>query len=94
MRGNILSQFYGLKASLTDFPIGIIIQPEFIDTDASFKINQYTSAPDSISNEKVINATLTFKKSKLSKIIDIAMIVNVVLQWFILIKRCVIIVNN
>ena len=51
----IYKQFYGLKASLTDFPIGIIIQPEFIDTDASFTIHQYTSAPDTVINEKIIN---------------------------------------
>lgn len=49
------SQFYGLKASLTDFPIGIIIQPEFPDSDASFKIHQYTSAPDADINEKHIS---------------------------------------
>ena len=51
----IYKQFYGLKASLTDFPIGIIIQPEFIDTDASFTIHQYTSAPDTVINENIIN---------------------------------------
>eukprot|EP00484_Ammonia_sp_Unknown_P013081 CAMPEP_0197078992 /NCGR_PEP_ID=MMETSP1384-20130603/213399_1 /TAXON_ID=29189 /ORGANISM="Ammonia sp." /LENGTH=670 /DNA_ID=CAMNT_0042517861 /DNA_START=25 /DNA_END=2037 /DNA_ORIENTATION=- len=48
-------QLYGVKASLTDFPIGIIIQPEFINTDGSLVISQYTSAPDTTSNVKKIN---------------------------------------
>ncbi len=51
----IYSQFYGIKASLTDFPIGIIVQPEFIDTDALFIINEFTSSPNTQINTKQIN---------------------------------------
>lgn len=42
----ISEQFYGLKASITDFPIGIIIQPELVEADSSMTVTQFTSDPN------------------------------------------------
>jgi len=57
-------QFYGLRASITDFPIGIIIQPELFEADSSLMVTQFTSDPNPEINR---NRIIGFKGDAVSE---------------------------